>query len=214
MNHTDHFSYNPTDVGVKCKACGIFIPPHAEHTCRSVTADEAVRHIEKDSDALSFLTTHGGFFTPDLPFRHPQHAGNGVILWPPVDIAPTAEIGEGTVIGRYTNIVGPVKIGRHCRLQGFNYIPTGVELKDYVFVGPGAIFTNVKYPKVRRLEDKVFEKTVIGPRANIGAGAIILPGIRIGKEATIGAGSVVTRDVDDGEIWYGVPARNGGSHAP
>lgn len=41
----------------------------------------------------------------------------------------------------------------------------------------------------------------------LGAGAIILPGIRIGEMAIVGAGAVVTRNVLPGEIVVGVPAR-------
>ena len=42
----------------------------------------------------------------------------------------------------------------------------------------------------------------------IGAGAIILPGVRLGAGAMIGAGAVVTRDVAAGQLVAGVPARD------
>lgn len=48
----------------------------------------------------------------------------------------------------------------------------------------------------------------VGRGSTIGAGATILPAIRIGKTVTIGAGAVVTRDVADGAIQVGVPARD------
>ncbi|MCS7117757.1 MAG: hypothetical protein NZ957_03120 [Thaumarchaeota archaeon] len=41
----------------------------------------------------------------------------------------------------------------------------------------------------------------------IGAGALIMAGVRIGSRAVIGAGAVVTRDVSDGDVVIGVPAR-------
>ena len=46
----------------------------------------------------------------------------------------------------------------------------------------------------------------VGRNAYIGAGAIILPGVRIGEGAIVGAGAVVTKDVPPGETWAGVPA--------
>jgi UDP-2-acetamido-3-amino-2,3-dideoxy-glucuronate N-acetyltransferase len=50
----------------------------------------------------------------------------------------------------------------------------------------------------------------VGYGASIGAGAIILPGLRIGAWALVGAGSVVTRDVPDHAIVVGNPARGTG----
>ncbi|PLS17876.1 hypothetical protein CVD28_09285 [Bacillus sp. M6-12] len=41
----------------------------------------------------------------------------------------------------------------------------------------------------------------------IGAGAIILPGVKIGNGAIVGAGAVVTKDVPDYSIVIGVPAK-------
>ncbi|MFA6130538.1 MAG: DapH/DapD/GlmU-related protein [Candidatus Omnitrophota bacterium] len=47
----------------------------------------------------------------------------------------------------------------------------------------------------------------IGDDSWIGAGAIILPGVRIGRRCIIGAGAIVTRDVADSAIAAGCPAR-------
>jgi acetyltransferase-like isoleucine patch superfamily enzyme len=40
----------------------------------------------------------------------------------------------------------------------------------------------------------------------IGAGAVVLPRLKIGRDVVVGAGAVVTRDIPDGKIVYGVPA--------
>jgi acetyltransferase-like isoleucine patch superfamily enzyme len=48
----------------------------------------------------------------------------------------------------------------------------------------------------------------IGRGAWLGAHVIVLPGVRIGENAVVGAGAVVTRDIPDGEIWAGVPAKH------
>jgi acetyltransferase-like isoleucine patch superfamily enzyme len=47
----------------------------------------------------------------------------------------------------------------------------------------------------------------IGPKAFVGAFAIVLKGVTIGEGAVIGAGSVVTKPVGPYEIWAGAPAR-------
>ena len=50
-------------------------------------------------------------------------------------------------------------------------------------------------------------EVVVGERAMIGAGAIVLPGVQIGEGAQVAANSLVTRDVPSGETVAGVPAR-------
>ncbi|MFC7479987.1 DapH/DapD/GlmU-related protein [Luedemannella flava] len=50
----------------------------------------------------------------------------------------------------------------------------------------------------------------MGRGARVGANVTILPGVRIGAGALIGAGAVVTRDVPDGAVAVGVPARHVG----
>lgn len=50
-------------------------------------------------------------------------------------------------------------------------------------------------------------RVVIGDRAMIGAGTVVLPGIRIGADASVGANSVVAGDVPPGSRVAGVPAR-------
>jgi acetyltransferase-like isoleucine patch superfamily enzyme len=55
------------------------------------------------------------------------------------------------------------------------------------------------------------ESRMLGPHiargAAIGLGANLLPGVRIGEDAIVGAGAVVTKDVTDGTLVMGVPAR-------
>ena len=52
-----------------------------------------------------------------------------------------------------------------------------------------------------------FLRTVVREGASIGGGAVLLPGLTIGKRAMIGAGAVVTRDVPDDGVVHGDPAR-------
>lgn len=50
-------------------------------------------------------------------------------------------------------------------------------------------------------------RVTIGDRVFIGAGSIVMPGVTIGSDVIVGAGSVVTKDIPDGEVWVGNPAR-------
>ena len=47
----------------------------------------------------------------------------------------------------------------------------------------------------------------VGNRCTIGSGSILKDGVRIGDDVMLGMSSVVTKDIPDGEIWVGNPAR-------
>jgi acetyltransferase-like isoleucine patch superfamily enzyme len=90
-----------------------------------------------------------------------------------------------------------------------------------VFIGPGVIFTNDKNPRSITVEGEV--KNVqewhkvgveVHEGASIGAGAICVAPVRVGKWAMVGAGSVVMRDVRDYALVVGNPARQVGWVGP
>ena len=115
----------------------------------------------------------------------------------------TKKIGQGTTIHAPVWIGENVEIGNNVKIQAFAFLPEGVKIEDNVFIGPGVVFTNDKYPP----SDKIgWEKTLVKEGASIGANATILPGIRIGKRSMVGAGAVVVKDVPNYEIWVGNPA--------
>lgn len=54
---------------------------------------------------------------------------------------------------------------------------------------------------------EVTKPIVVGNNVYIGSNAIILPGVHLGNNVVVGAGAVVTKDVADGSVVAGVPAR-------
>lgn len=115
------------------------------------------------------------------------------------------KIGKNCKIDAFVYIEGGVEIGNNVKIRAFTFIPEGIKIEDDVFIGPGVIFTNDKYPRVKGLWR--LQRTVVKQGASIGAGAVILPGISIGKYAVIAAGSVVTKNVPDYAIVAGNPAK-------
>lgn len=84
----------------------------------------------------------------------------------------------------------------------------GVSIGSRVLIAAHAVITSRTHPKeLPRFGVNVDASIVIEDDVWIGAGAVILPGVRIGRGAIIGAGAVVTKNVAAGEIVAGVPAR-------
>lgn len=131
--------------------------------------------------------------------------GNGTFVWHFSHIDRGAKVGNYCTIGQNVYVGKDVIIGDGCRIQNNVSIFSGVTLEDSVFIGPSAVFTNVKYPDAAI--DQNFVSTLVRTGAVIGANATIICGNDIGHKAVVGAGAVVTRPVPDGATVVGNPAR-------
>ena len=141
--------------------------------------------------------------------------GTGTRLGNFVLIRSDTVIGEDCVIGSYVDIEGDVRIGDRVSLQSNCYLTRGVVIQDDVFCGPRVTTMNDKRICYRRPSLK---HAPAAPRimraARVGGGSVLLPGVTIGENAFVGAGSVVTRDVPDGAVVAGNPARAVGRVKP
>lgn len=114
-------------------------------------------------------------------------------------------IGDNVRIWSHCTVDPGAIIGNDCRFHNHCYICQGAVIEDNVFFGPGVILANDKYPP--RFDPELWDPPIIRKGAILGAGVIVCPGVIIGVGAMIGAGSVVTKNVPDGEVWVGNPAR-------
>src|SRR5438105_4097811 len=122
-------------------------------------------------------------------------------------------VGDETKIGSFVEIQKGAVVGARCKISSHSFVCEGVCLEDEVFVGHGVMFINDRYPRatasgaLQTEADWQVVPTRVKRGASIGSGAVILCGVTIGERALIGAGAVVTRDVPDGAVVAGVPAR-------
>ena len=121
-----------------------------------------------------------------------------------------ARVGARCVLGQNVFVASGAALGDGCRVQNNVSIYDGVALADEVFVGPSAVFTNVRTPRAAVSRKDAFVTTRVGRGAAIGANATIVCGVEIGEYALVGAGAVVTRDVAPHALVTGVPARRTG----
>ncbi|MEA2013285.1 MAG: DapH/DapD/GlmU-related protein [Verrucomicrobiota bacterium] len=139
----------------------------------------------------------------DLPCK----IGDGTKIWHFSHVMRGAEIGEKCSIGQNVNIGGRAVLGNGCKIQNNVSIYDDVILEDNVFCGPSMVFTNVINPRAFVERKNEYKKTLIKEGVSIGANATIVCGVEIGCYAFIGAGSVVTKDVPDYALVYGIPSR-------
>lgn len=146
------------------------------------------------------------------PNIHPQAicesdaVGAGTRVWAFAHILPGAVVGADCNICDHVFIENDVVVGDRVTIKCGVQLWDGLRLADDVFVGPNVSFSNDRYPR-SRVHDRPFEKTHVERGASIGAGAVVLPGLRIGAQALVGAGAVVTHDVPPRAIVSGNPAR-------
>ena len=131
--------------------------------------------------------------------------GENCTIWQYATVCDEAQIGEGVVIGSAAWIGRGVVIGNYTRIQHGAFIPNHTRIGRSVFIGPNATLTDDKHPKANHLYKA--QPPILEDDCSIGAGAVLLPGVRIGRGATVGAGAVVVQDVAPFQVVYGVPAR-------
>ena len=148
-----------------------------------------------------------------------QHRGRGSKIYNSVrmDTPPYRRfsIGRQSVVESFScinNAVGDVVIGDHTRIGLHNTIIGPVSIGSHVNLAQGITVTalnhNFSAPHKRIDEQGVStQEIVINDDVWIGANAVILPGVTIGSHCVVAAGAVVTKDIPDGCIVAGVPAK-------
>ena len=129
----------------------------------------------------------------------------GATLEDDVRIGPFSHLRPGAYLERGVEMgnFGEVKnahLGAGTKVHHFSYIGDA-SVGKRVNIGAGTITMNYTAKRTK-------ERTEIGDDAFIGSDSLLRAPIRVGKGAITGGGSVVTKDVPDGTIAVGVPARN------
>ena len=145
--------------------------------------------------------------------------GNGIRIGSGVGFKhlETFEIGDGVFIGAQSYIQGrfdgSTRIGRNVWIGPQSYMDArSLVIEDNVGWGPGAKVLGsahtgqpIDIPVIET--DLEIRPVHVGAWADIGTGAVLLPGVTIGRGSIVGAGAVVTQDVPEFAVVAGVPAR-------
>lgn len=139
--------------------------------------------------------------------------GANTTIWHGAQVRERTLIGQHCTVGKNVYIDVEVRIGSNVKIQNNAALYRNLEIEDGVFIGPQAVFTNDKLPRAINPDgsrkgpgDWRPGLTRVRYGASVGAGAIIVTGVTIGRWALVGAGAVVTRDVPDHAMVVGNPA--------
>jgi UDP-2-acetamido-3-amino-2,3-dideoxy-glucuronate N-acetyltransferase len=135
-------------------------------------------------------------------------------IWNNSIIRDNVKIGSQCIIGRHVIIDSNVTIKDNVKIQNGSLIYGPANIHSNVFIGPGVITTNDLYPRsvnpdgtLKKAKDWSEMGVEILEGASIGAGAVCVAPLIIGKYSLIGAGSVVVKNVPDYGLVVGNPAR-------
>jgi UDP-2-acetamido-3-amino-2,3-dideoxy-glucuronate N-acetyltransferase len=144
---------------------------------------------------------------PSSYIDQPCTIGRNTKIWHFCHIMKNAVLGNDCVLGQNVFVADGVHIGHRVRIQNNVSVYNGVIIEDEVFCGPSCVFTNVINPRATITRGGIYDKTLIGFGATLGANCTVVCGHTVGRHAFIGAGAVVTADVPDYALMIGVPAR-------
>lgn len=140
--------------------------------------------------------------------------GANTQIWHNAQVREGAHIGKDCVIGRGAYVGAEVKIGDHCKVQNYALIYEPAKIDRGVFIGPAAVLTNDQYPRAvnpdlspKSSQDWTPVGVCVEEGASIGAKAVCVAPVKIGRWAMVAAGSTVIKDVPPHAIVAGTPAK-------
>ena len=114
------------------------------------------------------------------------------LVHPNATISWRAGLGEGSVVMAGVVVNSSAEIGKHVILNTNCSIDHDCVIEDYVHISPNATLAG---------------DVTVGEGTHIGAGATIIQGVKVGKWSILGAGAVLLKDLPDGVVAVGNPAR-------
>lgn len=140
--------------------------------------------------------------------------GEGTKIWHLAQVREDARLGVNCIVGRGAYVGTGVEIGDNTKIQNYALVYEPAKLGKGVFIGPAVVLTNDTYPRsvspdgsLKSAHDWTPVGVTIEDGASVGARAVCVAPLTIGRWATIAAGAVVTKDVPAFALMAGVPAR-------
>ena len=164
--------------------------------CEATVDDLPIRWVD---EVAKFARTHLVVAGLGTTHRHrftAQAEGLGfefaTVIHPAARVSSTSRLAPGCFVNAGAVVAAKARLGAHVIVNRGATIGHHTEVSNFCTIAPG---TNIG------------GLCLVGPRAWIGIGATVIDRIRVGEGCVIGAGAVVTRDVPDRVLAFGVPAK-------
>ena len=140
--------------------------------------------------------------------------GDGTRIWGLAQIREEARLGRDCTIGRAAYIGAGVRIGDRVKVQNLAQVYEPAVVEDGAFLGPAVVLTNDEFPRAVKPDGALKNAAdwrpvgvTVREGASVGARAVCVAPVTIGRWAMVGAGATVVRDVPDFALVVGSPAR-------
>ena len=140
--------------------------------------------------------------------------GDRTRIWGLAQVREGARVGAGCTIGRNVYVGAGVLVGDNVKVQNLAQLYEPAVVEDGAFIGPAVVLTNDEFPRAvgpdgTRKDASGWTPVGVTVRAgaSVGARAVCVAPVTIGRWALVGAGATVVDDVPDFALVVGTPAR-------
>lgn len=128
--------------------------------------------------------------------------GNNFQTGHQVTIREKSNIGNNVSVGTLSDIQGYCNIGNYVRMHSNVHIGQESVIEDFVWIFPYVVLTNDPTPPSYELKGVTLKSFAV-----VATGSILLPGVTVEGDTLIAAGAIVTKDVKEGDVVGGNPAK-------
>lgn len=114
------------------------------------------------------------------------------LVHPSVRLSETVQVGAGSLLCAGSTLTTDIRLGRHVIINLHCTVGHDAVIEDFSTLSPGVHLSGGVY---------------LGKANELGTGACVLPGVRLGDHCLLGAGAVATSSLEGGRTYVGVPAR-------